>query len=166
MRWRTELSCYSYDIQYRLGKYNQAADCLIHSLCSALLTQMLSNNQSINSICSYISDNKLKLAELHNALYHPGMTRMNHFVRSRNLPYSIEEIKSVVNQCITCCELKPRFYKPPSAHLIKATQPFERLNIDFKGPLPKSNKNRYILTIIDEYSRFPFAFPCPDTSSV
>ena len=93
------------------------------------------------------------------------MTRMNHFVRSRNLPYSIEEITSVVNQCITCCELKPRFYKPPSTHLVKATQPFKRLNIDFKGPLLTSNKNRYILTIIDEYSRFPLVFPCPDTSS-
>ena len=90
---------------------------------------------------------------------------MKHFVRSWILPYSIEEIKSVVNQCITCCELKPRFYKPPNAHLIKATQPFERLNIDFKGLLPTSTKNRYIFTIIDEFSRFPFAFPRPDTSS-
>ena len=159
MRWRTELGCYSYDIQYRPGKYNQAADCLTRSSCSALL----SNNES--PLCSYIINNKEKLEELHNALCHPGITRMNHFVRRRNLPYSIEEIKSVVNQCITCCELKPRFYKPPSTHLIKATQPFERLNINFKGPLPTPTKNRYIFTIIDEYSRFPFAFPCPDTSS-
>ena len=83
-------------------------------------------------------------------LCHPGITRMNHFVCSRNLPYSIEDIKSVINHCITCCELKPRFYEPPSTHLIKATQPFEHLNIDFKGPLPTSTKNRYIFTIIDE----------------
>ena len=40
--------------------------------------------------------------------------------------------------------------------------------MDFKGPLPSSSKNRYILTIIDEYSRFPFAFACPnlETSTV
>ena len=32
---------------------------------------------------------------------------------------------------------------------------------DFKGPLPESatSTNRYIMTIIDEFSRFPFAFP-------
>jgi len=48
------------------------------------------------------------------------------------------------------------------SHLIKATQPFERLNIDFKGPLPSTDKNVYFLTIVDEYSRFPFIFPCPD----
>ena len=40
------------------------------------------------------------------------------------------------------------------------------LNIDFKGPLPpSSNGNRYLLTIIDEFSRFPFAYPCKDMSS-
>ena len=41
----------------------------------------------------------------------------------------------------------------------------ERLNMDFKGPLPTSTRNRYLLTIIDEYSRFPFAFPCPDMTA-
>ena len=46
------------------------------------------------------------------------------------------------------------------AHVIKATQPFERLSLDFKGLLPTSSKNRYLLTIIDEYFRFPFGFAC------
>ena len=30
---------------------------------------------------------------------------------------------------------------PEEAHLIKATKPFERINIDFKGPLLSNNKN-------------------------
>ncbi|KRZ96763.1 Pro-Pol polyprotein [Trichinella sp. T8] len=34
-----------------------------------------------------------------------------------------------------------------------------------KGPLPSTSSNRYILTVVDEYSRFPFAFPCPDIST-
>ena len=46
-----------------------------------------------------------------------------------------------------------------------ATQPFERLNLDFKGPLPSKIRNRYILTVVDEYIRFPFAFPCSDISA-
>ena len=49
--------------------------------------------------------------------------------------------------------------------MIKATQPFEKLSIDFKVPLPTSNQNKNILTICDEYSRFPFAFPCRDRSA-
>ena len=41
----------------------------------------------------------------------------------------------------------------------------ERLSIDFKGPLPTSTHNPYILTVVDEYSRFPFAFACPNMHS-
>ena len=63
-----------------------------------------------------------------------------------------------------CSELKPQFHKF-QGKLIHATQPLERLNIDFKGPLPSVSQNKYLLTIIDEYSRFPFAFPCPDMNS-
>ena len=47
----------------------------------------------------------------------------------------------------------------------QATQPFGRLNIHFKGPLPSNNKNVYFLNVIDEYSRFPFVFPCPDMTA-
>ena len=60
---------------------------------------------------------------------------------------------------------KPRFLKF-SGKLIKATRPFQQLNIDFKGPMPRSvNNNLYLLTIVDEYSRFPFAFPCKNMTS-
>jgi len=39
-------------------------------------------------------------------------------------------------------------------------QPFERLSIDLKGPLPSNNHNKYFQNVVDEYSRFPFAFSC------
>ena len=96
---------------------------------------------------------------------HLGITRMTHVVRSRNLPYSVEDVKRIINSCQICAENKPRFYKPPQATLVKATQPFERLNLDFKGPLPSKTQNKYMLTIIDEYSRFPFVIPCPDLTA-
>ena len=38
----------------------------------------------------------------------------------------------------------------------------ERLNLDFKGPLPSVTRSKYFLTVIDEYSRFPFVIPTPD----
>ncbi len=145
MRWRVELSCYSFDIIYRPGIENIPPDTFSRSACGALTSD--------------------SLYQLHQSLCHPGITRMCHFVRARNLPYSVEEIKKMTNACRICCECKPRFHWPEKAHLIKATRAFERLNIDFKGPLPSSNKNTYFLNIIDEYSRFPFVYPCPDTSA-
>ena len=53
-------------------------------------------------------------------------------------------------------------------NLTKATQAFERISLDFKGSLPSSSQNKYILMVIEEYSRFLFAFPCPNmhTSTV
>ena len=145
MRWRTELSCYSFDIVYRPGAENIPPDTLSRAFCAALP-------------CS-------NLSELHNSLCHPGVTRMFHFVKSRNLPYSVEDVRQMTKACRVCAELKPQFHSPIQAHLIKATQPFERLNIDFKGPLKSNNQNTFFLNIIDEYSRFPFVFPCKDVST-
>lgn len=89
---------------------------------------------------------------------------MYHWVRAKNLPFTLEDIKRMTNTCPCCNELKPRFYRN-EGQLIKATLPFERLNLDFKGPLPSSSRNRFMLTIVDEFSRFPFAIPCSDMSA-
>ena len=74
-------------------------------------------------------------------------------------------MKRTCSGCRVCAELKPQFYRPTPGSLIKATQPMERLSMDFKGPLPSSSRNTYILTIVDEYSCFPFAYPCPNMNS-
>ena len=89
---------------------------------------------------------------------------MNHFVKTRNLPYSVNDVKQITENCKVCRELKPRFHKSAGT-LIKSTQPFQQLNVDFKGPLPSSSTNKYMLTIVDEYSRFPFVYPCKDMTS-
>ena len=139
-RWRIELSTYNYDIHYRPGKFNECADAL-------------------SRICSASSGVSLKV--IHEQLCHPGVTRLLHFIKTRNLPFSVEEVKSTVRSCPACMEVRPKFFQPPEkSHLIKATKPMERLNLDFKGPLPTNNKNAYFLNIIDEYSRFVWIYPC------
>ena len=81
------------------------------------------------------------------------------------MPYSVEDVRQLIRSCRVCAECKPRFHRPETTHLIKATQSFEQLNLDFKGPLPSTDKNKYFLNIIDEYSRFPFVFPCPNITA-
>lgn len=144
-RWRLELSNYNFDIKYRPGKENLVADALSRQTCA-------------------ITNAENNLSEIHKLLCHPGVTRLLHWVRSKNLPYSADDIKKVVLSCPICAEVKPRFIKNINT-LIRATVPLERLSLDFKGPLPTSTQNKYLLTIIDEYSRFPFAYACPDTST-
>ena len=144
-RWRVELSQYKFDISYRPGVANKAVDTF----------------SRIASIGHPLKD----LQELHEQLCHPGVTRLTHFIRARNLPYSQNEVRTVSGNCKSCSLLKPHFIQTQGT-LITATAPFQRLNVDFKGPLPVSTKgNQYLLTIIDEYSRFPFAYPCRDMTS-
>ena len=61
------------------------------------------------------------------------------------------------------CRNQALIFKPPQGQLIKATQTFERISMDFKGPL--KGKNPYMLVIIDKFSRFPFAFSCRNIST-
>ena len=143
-RWWKELSCYSFDVSYHPGKENTAAD-------------------TLSRLCGLTSSSDLQ--SIHRELCHPGITRLIYVVRSRNLPYSVEDVKRVTNSCQICAENKPRFYKPPQATLVKATQPFERLNLDFKGPLSSKTQNKYILTKTDKYSRFLFIISCPDVTA-
>ena len=146
-RWRIELSCLHFDIQYRPGPMNPAADCLSRVV--------------ISSVSSTLGS----LKNLHDGLAHPGSGRLYNFVRSRNLPYSMEDVKQVISKCQICARIKPQFYRPQNPPLIKATQALERLAVDFKGPLPSVNQNKYLLTVVDEYSRYPWAFPCKEMTA-
>jgi len=137
---------YSYHVQYRPGADNVAPDALSR-VCGAF---------------GQPSD----LKELHESLGHPGVSRLAHFIRSKPLPFSMDEIRQLCAEWSKCSAVKPRFYRPPQSNLIKATQPWERVSIDFKGPLPNSSRHhQYLLMEIDEYSRFPFVFVCSDTSA-
>ena len=143
LRWRIELSSYLFDIQYRRGDQN---------FCAGTLSRACALNTS-------------SLAELHESLCHPGVTRLYHFVKSRNLNLSLEEVRQTCSQCPICAEVKPRFFRPPKGQLIKASRPLDRLSIDFVGPKPSVTKNKYLLVMVDEYSRFPFVFPCSDVTA-
>ena len=85
LQWRIELSAYSFDIKYKPGVKNVAADTFSRANCSTI---------------DYVS-----LEKLHDNLCHPGITKFSHFICSKNLPYSTDEIKRVTANCPICVEL-------------------------------------------------------------
>ena len=90
------------------------------------------------------------------------------FVRSQNYAFSIDDVKDTSSNCRTCREVKPSFFKPSQkSSVIRALHPFERLAIDLVGPkTPASGPGKITaLTLIDEYSRFPFAFGLKNITS-
>ena len=153
-----ELGAFSYEIKYRSGADNMVADAL-------------TRDPNSKAMCdSYVCSSKRnvdELKKLHVEMCCPGVKRLYHLVKARNLPFSLSDVEDVCQNCRTCCELKPRFYRPEEGTLIKATQPYERFSIDHKGPVSPGvdTGNRYLLTVVDEYSRFPWAFSCKDQSA-
>ena len=113
------------------------------------------------SRCSAISSplaNHDVIKKLHESMDHPGSSRLRAYL----LPYheiSVNEILKVTNGCKICAEVELRFFPPPLGKLIHATAPWQRISIDFVGPKASNTANHYLFTIIDEYSRYPFAFP-------
>ena len=92
---------YSYDIQFSPGKYNDGLDTFTRAKCASL---------SSNS-----------LHDIHTALCQPGVTRLNHFIKTKNLPYSLDNIKQVCKECKICQEVKPRYYNPNKVKLVKVS---------------------------------------------
>ena len=91
---------------------------------------------------------------------------MAYYVKIKKLPFSLSDVKNVIQACKDCSEVKASFLKPEDkTSLIKATQPFERISIDFKRPILSISKNNCLLVVVNEFSRFPFAYACPDIKS-
>ena len=96
--WRLELSEYRFDVEYRPGRLNSAADALTRNTKAKICGQ-------ISSIS--IKDNLLE--KLHKEMGCPGITRLFHQVKIRNLPYSLADVTKVCKPCLSCSELKPKF---------------------------------------------------------
>ena len=79
-----ELASYSYTIKYRPGKDNAAAHSLTRAFC-----------------CSTLLSN---LVEIHAALCHPGVTQLLHFVRTKKLPFSTDDVRKVYSNCRICAD--------------------------------------------------------------
>ncbi|XP_038667976.1 uncharacterized protein LOC119973664 [Scyliorhinus canicula] len=94
--------------------------------------------------CANVQEDRLRA--IHNDLCHPGVPWLAHFIKSCNLPHSTKEVKAMMRACQICAECKPH-----KARLVKVSGPFEQLSVDFKGPLPSTNRSTYFLTIIDEF---------------
>ena len=113
-RWRLELSPYDFSAIYRPGNKNDAVDTFTRAILASVVSASVS------------------LKYLHDSLCHPGITDMWHYVKTKNLPYSFEEVKTTVKSYKDCAEVKATFYKLEIfQRLIKATHPFERIIMDF-----------------------------------
>ncbi|XP_077969875.1 uncharacterized protein LOC144424417 [Styela clava] len=85
--WKLELSIFDYEIVHRPGVENLAPDALSR-ICAS------------NACCT------MSLREVHTQLGHPGVRRLLHFIRSKSLPFSVDDVKRECANCQQCAQIK------------------------------------------------------------
>ncbi len=114
---------------------------------------------------------KLILHEAHDSilLSHPGINKTGRFISDRYFWFNMSsQIKAYVKSCLTCQQVKASRIKPQGFYSYKNIQdlPLRRYEMDLQGPLPRSKRgNKYIITLICQFSRFMIMAPIPNGNS-
>ncbi|XP_058828591.1 uncharacterized protein K02A2.6-like [Topomyia yanbarensis] len=90
------------------------------------------------------------LNELHST--HFGSTRMKSLARGYVWWERIDrDIEELINNCASCQVVRPNPVKAPLHCWEPATQPFERVHVDFAGPF----MGKYFIVFVDAYTKWP-----------
>lgn len=88
----------------------------------------------------------LALSSTENCLWYTGIIGLGHFMKARNLLYSIEDIISYARTVLFVLDGN---YVDTLFRLFKAALPMERLSLDFKRALLSNLKNPSIFMATD-----------------
>lgn len=103
-------------------------------------------------------------------LSHPGIRATQRLIGSRFVwPNMNRDIRQWTRTCQACQRAKVhRHTVAPAGHFPAPDGRFRHVHLDLVGPLPPSNGQRYLLTCVDRFTRWPVAIPLPDmqTSTV
>ena len=117
--------------------------------------------------CLWIPESKAKdiIEEFHGSYLggHCGFERTLSKISERYyFPYMYSKIKNYVQCCIECQRKKGINRKEYNimTPLQHPSYPFERMSMDLVGPLTETkNGNKYVLTVMDYFTRWPEAIP-------
>lgn len=99
---------------------------------------------------------------------HPGIERTAALVKqSYYWPGLGRDVERLVKACRICAQRKtPAGLNVPVEPPFVAREPFEQISLDIVGPYPKSPRgNRYLLTVIDNLTRYAEAIPLREQSA-
>lgn len=94
---------------------------------------------------------------------HPGIVRTKQLLRSRCWFPSMDTlVEKLVKTCIPCQATVPTKQRDPIQSTPLPQRAWYQLSIDFMGPFPD---NKYVLAVMDEYSRYPLTEVVLSTSA-
>ena len=96
---------------------------------------------------------------------HPGVERTRQTLCAKVVWPSIrEDVTRWARECLECQRSKvTRHVVPPIGDFVVPDKRFQHLNMDLVT-LPPSNGFRYLLTMVDRFTRWPVAVPLVDIS--
>ena len=107
------------------------------------------------------------LKECHDGSSHLGIDKT--FDRIKERYYWRDLYRSVVRYiaaCVPCCTRNMKKNRVPMQSMDVPLYPFQKIGIDTCGPFTTSvNGNKYIVTVVDQYSGWPEAYPVPDKTA-
>jgi len=179
--WISELEIYDFIVEHRQGKEHINADFLSRvEECEQCEIKHVDPKKKRNVKIEYFpranlikgnftKDKKERIIkEFHDDLGHIGIKKMTELL-TRNYYWDNirEDIYKYVNSCFSCAQRKINGRVQRRPHIqITASKPLEKVMIDIAGPLkPSKNGYRYILGIVDVFSRFLMLIPIRTISS-
>jgi len=161
VRWRLALQQYDFNVVHIPGSSNTIPDAL--SRCFRLNLK----EQGFEIPADHIR----AMLKVHNRLVgHVGIEATVSRLREsgHDWPHMIDEVKSFISACPNC--QKVRLRQPPQQlvkHSTMVYEPFSVVIIDTIGPLPCDKyDNKYIITIMDAFTRFTLLYPAEDATAM
>jgi hypothetical protein len=160
VRWKLYIQEYNFNVEHIAGELNVAADAF------SRLCIVKPNDEQIWNLNEYqIPRERYDLIrKFHNSTVgHHGEERTELKIKTsgESWPFMKSHIRRFIDECPIC--QKQRETKPPFVGIretISSYSPMERLDMDTIGPLEEDeNGNKYILVIIDAFSRFVEFYP-------
>ncbi|KAJ8873893.1 hypothetical protein PR048_024729 [Dryococelus australis] len=178
MSWSLQLSEHVYKIQHRPGRKHGNAGCMSRQVCliEASAEENMSAEQQNEEECQLFRQQS-KFVEQDGLLFRETRLGLRLVVPRSQQVEILKECHDFVyaghqgKKKTTNCKVAERFWwknrkQSVDHHLPESERHFQRLGLDIVGPMPKTaSGNRYILTIIDHFSRYLVMKPLPDETA-
>ena len=169
MRWKLLIQQYNFDIEHIPGKDNIVANGM------SRFCPMDSSETDPDILClaadfTIPKDKYRIISSFHNGnIGHFGVERTYNKIAAHHEPwqYMREHVRRFIKRC-PCCQKMSVLKVPILTHPFTNSTytPFERIQVDTVGPLPKDEyNNEYIIVCRDTFTRAIGLYAAPDTSA-